>query len=214
MSVLIERLDKNEIDICLGDIRYVAASEERYASKKLAINKLVVCCRRGHPLSGTGRVTPRDLLTYRLALSRTSPAIDRELHACFGLEASEKIPMVIECDDLGVLANLVATTELIGILPSQVFETYSGSLEHPRSRRPVEPVQLRARNLAQEQDPVAFGHQGPGPGEEDCPGLNSSHRRDARPVPAEFLGLLECPVRRRQRRLEAASPTNDCICRC
>jgi DNA-binding transcriptional LysR family regulator len=128
MSVLIERLDKNEIDICLGDIRYVAASEERYASKKLAINKLVVCCRRGHPLSGTGRVTPRDLLTYRLALSRTSPAIDRELHACFGLEASEKIPMVIECDDLGVLANLVATTELIGILPSQVFETYSGSL--------------------------------------------------------------------------------------
>jgi DNA-binding transcriptional LysR family regulator len=73
-------------------------------------------------------VTPRDLLTHRLALSRVSPSIDRELHACFGLEASEKIPMVVECDDLSVLAHLVATTDLIGILPAQVFETSSGSL--------------------------------------------------------------------------------------
>jgi DNA-binding transcriptional LysR family regulator len=128
MSVLIDRLDKNDIDICLGDIRNVAASEERYASKKLAIVKVIVCCRSGHPLSGTGRVTPKDLLTHRLALSRVSPAIDRELRACFGLEASEKIPIAIECDDLSVLANLVATTDLIGILPSQVFEQFSGSL--------------------------------------------------------------------------------------
>jgi DNA-binding transcriptional LysR family regulator len=128
MSVLIDRLDKNDIDICFGDIRYVAASEERYASKKLAIVKVIVCCRSGHPLSGTGRVTPKDLLTYRLALSRISPAIDRELRACFGLEASEKIPVAIECDDLSVLANLVATTDLIGILPARVFEQFSGSL--------------------------------------------------------------------------------------
>ena len=128
MSVLVDRLDKNEIDICLGDIRFVAASEERYASKKLAINKLVVCCRSGHPLSGTGKVTPRDLQTYRLALSRVSPAIDRELHTCFGLEASQKIPMVVECDDLSVLADLVSTTDLIGILPAQVFAASSGLL--------------------------------------------------------------------------------------
>ena len=128
MSALIDRLDENDIDICLGDIRFVAASEERYATKKLAIVKVVVCCRSGHPLSGTGRVTSKDLQMYRLALSRVSPAIDRELHACFGLEVSETIPMVIECDDLGVLANLVAATDLIGILPSQVFEKFSGSL--------------------------------------------------------------------------------------
>jgi DNA-binding transcriptional LysR family regulator len=51
MSTLIERLDKNEIDICLGDIRYAAGNEERYASKKLAIVKTIVCCRTGHPLS-------------------------------------------------------------------------------------------------------------------------------------------------------------------
>jgi DNA-binding transcriptional LysR family regulator len=128
MSVLIDRLDQNEIDICLGDIRYVAANEERYASRKLAITKVVVCCRSGHPLSATGRVTSRDLRTHRLALSRVSPAIDRELHACFGLEVSERIPMVVECDDLGVLAKLVATTDLISILPAQVFEQFSGSL--------------------------------------------------------------------------------------
>jgi DNA-binding transcriptional LysR family regulator len=128
MSMLIERLDKNEVDICLGDIRYATGNEERYASKKLAIVKAIVCCRIGHPLSSTRRVTSRDLLTYRLALSRINSAIDRELHACFGLEASEKIPTVIECDDLTVLANLVATTDLIGILPPQVFEKHSGSL--------------------------------------------------------------------------------------
>ena len=128
MSVLIDRLDKNDIDICLGDIRYVAANEERYASKKLAIIKGIVCCRTGHPLSSTGRVTSKDLLTYRLALLRINSAIDRELHACFGLEVAEEIPTVIECDDLNVLANLVATTDLIGILPLPVFETFSGSL--------------------------------------------------------------------------------------
>ena len=128
MSALIDRLDENDIDICLGDIRNVAANEERYASKKLAIFKCVVCCRTGHPLSTTGRVTSRDLLTYRLALARVQSAIDRELRACFGLEVSEKIPTAIECDDLSVLANLVATTDLIGILPAQVFGQFSGSL--------------------------------------------------------------------------------------
>ncbi len=128
MSALIDRLDENDIDICLGDIRNVAANEERYASKKLAIFKCVVCCRTGHPLSTSGRVTARDLMKYRLALARVETAIDREVHACFGLEASEKIPIAIECDDLSVLANLVATTDLIGILPVQVFGQFSDSL--------------------------------------------------------------------------------------
>jgi DNA-binding transcriptional LysR family regulator len=128
MSTLIDRLDKNEIDICLGDIRFVSANEERYASKKLVTVKVVVCSRTGHPLTSAGRVSSKDLLTYRLALARVSPAIERELHACFGLEVSEKVPIAIECDDLGVLANLVATTDLIGILPTQVFENFAGSL--------------------------------------------------------------------------------------
>jgi DNA-binding transcriptional LysR family regulator len=128
MSVLIDRLDENDIDVCLGDIRNVAANEERYASKKLAVFKCVVCCRTGHPLSTAGKVTSRDLLTYRLALVRIESAIDRELRACFGLEVSEKIPTAIECDDLSVLANLVATTDLIGILPAQVFGQFSASL--------------------------------------------------------------------------------------
>lgn len=139
MAVLIERLDKNEIDICLGDIRYVGASEDRYASRKLAINRMVVCCRSGHPLAGAGRVTPRDLQTHRLALSRVSPAIDRELHACFGLDASEKIPMVVACDDVRVLASLVATTDLIGILPAQVFATFADAL---RLLEPDDPSSL------------------------------------------------------------------------
>jgi DNA-binding transcriptional LysR family regulator len=128
MSLLIERLDKNDIDICLGDIRYVAANEERYASKKLAIVKIVVCCRAGHPLTATGRVTARDLPKHRLALLRVNPAIDRELHACFGLETSEKLPTIVECDDLDVLANLIANTDLIGLLPSQVFARFADSL--------------------------------------------------------------------------------------
>ncbi len=128
MPTLIERLDNNEIDICLGDIRYAAGSEENYATKKLATIKAIVCCRSGHPLASAGRVTARDLLRYRLALSRVNPAIDRELHACFGLEVSEPIPTVVECDDLSVLANLVATTDLIGLLPPQVFARYAGSL--------------------------------------------------------------------------------------
>ena len=128
MSTLIDRLDKNDIDICLGDIRYVAANEDRYASRKLVTVRVVVCSRAGHPLAATGRVSARDLLTYRLALVRVSPAIERELHACFGLEGSEKIPAVVECDDLSVLAYLVASTDLIGVLPVQVFEKFSGSL--------------------------------------------------------------------------------------
>jgi len=128
MSTLVDRLDENDIDICLGDIRNVAANEERYASKKLAVVKCVVCCRTGHPLAATGKVTSKDLLIYRLALARIESAVDRELRACFGLEAAEEIPIAIECDDLSVLANVVANTDLIGILPEHVFGHFSGSL--------------------------------------------------------------------------------------
>jgi len=128
MSTLVDRLDENYIDICLGDIRNVATNEDRYASKKLAVFACVVCCRHGHPLAATGRVTARDLATYRLAFGRVESAIDRELRTCFGMEVSEKIPVTVECDDLSVLANLVAATDLIGILPTQVFGRFSRSL--------------------------------------------------------------------------------------
>ncbi len=141
MSALIERLDENDVDICFGDVRNVAAREDRYASKKLAVFKCVVCCRNGHPLATAGKVTARDLLIHRLALARIEPAIDRELRTCFGLEVSEKIPVAIECDDLGVLANLVATTDLIGILPAQVFAQHSHSL---RGLDPDDPSSLYA----------------------------------------------------------------------
>jgi DNA-binding transcriptional LysR family regulator len=127
-SVLFDRLDENEIDICLADIRNVPANDERYASKKLAIFKCVVCCRTNHPLAFAGRIASRDLLTYRLALARVQSVIEREIRACFGLEVSDSIPTAIECDDLNMLANLVATTDLIGILPAQLFEQFSGSL--------------------------------------------------------------------------------------
>ena len=128
LSVLFDRLDQNEIDICLADIRNVAADDERYASKKLAVFQCVVCCRTGHPLYTTGRITSRELLTYRLALARVESVIEREIRACFGLDVAEAIPTAIECDDLGVLARLVATTDLIGILPAQLFEQFSESL--------------------------------------------------------------------------------------
>lgn len=141
MSALVDRLDQNDIDICLGDIRNIGVNEDRYASKKLAIFKCVACCRTGHPLSGTGRLTSRDLATYRLALARIESAIDREIRACFGLDASEKIPVAIECDDLSVLVNLVATTDLIGILPAQVFSQHSRSLS---ALEPDDPSSLYA----------------------------------------------------------------------
>jgi DNA-binding transcriptional LysR family regulator len=141
MPLLIDRLDKSSIDICLGDIRYVGANEERFAARKLAVVRLVVCCRSGHPLAHAGRVTAKDLLKHRLALVRISAIIDRELHACFGMEASEKLPTAIECDDLNLLAGLVATTDLIGVLPVQVFERSGEALV---SLNPEDPSSLYA----------------------------------------------------------------------
>jgi DNA-binding transcriptional LysR family regulator len=76
-----------------------------------------------------------------MALVRVSPLIDRELHACFGLEASDKLPAAIECDDLGVLAGLIATTDLIGVLPVQVFERFGDALA---SLEPEDPSSLYA----------------------------------------------------------------------
>lgn len=128
MQTLIDKLDRNEIDICLGDIQFVAASEERYSSKKLVTMKSVVCCRNGHPLAEGGTIAARDLRSYRLASLLLNPAVDRALHACFGIDMAEKIPVAIECDDLGVLADLVATTDLIGVLPPQVFHKHQHAL--------------------------------------------------------------------------------------
>jgi DNA-binding transcriptional LysR family regulator len=128
MPQLIDLLDQNEIDMCLGHIRSIAANEERYVSKKLVSTMGLVCCRVGHPLLSTGKISSRDLLTYRLALLRANPAVEGVLRACFGMEMEEKIPIAVECGDLNVLANLLVSTDLIGILPMQVFEKFSDSL--------------------------------------------------------------------------------------
>ncbi len=138
---LLERLDRSEIDLCLLDIRNVQGNDERYASKKLAVIRCVVCCRAEHPLVASGRVTARDLVDHRLAFARVDSIVEREVRACFGLDAAEPIPMTVACDDVNVLAGLLATTNLIGVLPQGVYEQHASAL---RMLEPDDPSSLYA----------------------------------------------------------------------
>lgn len=113
---LLEQLDAEELDFCLGDPRLLPKSP-RYAMASVGKQPGGLYCRRGHPLARKAVLTPEHLSSYGLALISMTPALQQGVARACGLDADAVFPRVVECDDLGTLAHLVEQTDVIGLLP-------------------------------------------------------------------------------------------------
>jgi DNA-binding transcriptional LysR family regulator len=121
---LVAQLEAQDLDFCIGDPRLIASSDHL---AMVPLQKIYgsLCCRRGHPLARARTARPQELRRYGIgAISMTRELLE-PIAVNLGFASVRSFPLTLECDDLGLLSQVVMNTELIGLLPEDA------ALQHP-----------------------------------------------------------------------------------
>ena len=74
----------------------------------------------------------RDLLEalrrYGVASISMTPALLEEVALGYGFDSARSFPLTVECDDMNMLADLVAQSDVLGLLPEGLARTHALSL--------------------------------------------------------------------------------------
>lgn len=162
---LLAQLEAQDIDFCLGDPRQMLRNEH-YAMQPVGRQYGGMYCRAGHPLLRRGEVNAETLARYGIALISTSPALMDSLASDYGFASGDRVPVATECDDVALLARLIAETDVLGLLPDAIIHRHGPKLRRLPTpgaslvfadvhaiwlkERTLSPVALRAIRLAQD----------------------------------------------------------------
>jgi DNA-binding transcriptional LysR family regulator len=76
-----------------------------------------LCCRRGHPLAQARSAGPQELRRYGIGAISMTRALLKPIATSLGFATVRSFPLAVECDDLGLLTQVVMNSDLIGLLP-------------------------------------------------------------------------------------------------
>jgi DNA-binding transcriptional LysR family regulator len=116
LPTLLEQLDAQELDFCLGDPRLVH-STKRYAMQRVGRQEGYLYCRKDHPLLRDGAMDAATMARCGVALISMSPALRMGLAHAYGFASAEALPVAFECDDLHTLMHLARNTDVLALLP-------------------------------------------------------------------------------------------------
>lgn len=112
---LLNKLRCEEIEFFFGEIR-VAAFDSNLAIESLTRAYGPFVCRPEHPLLNQKVVTPAELLSCGFAAPHLPQSSYDQLRSALGLLPSEKLPIAIECDNIGILVRAVRQENLVMIM--------------------------------------------------------------------------------------------------
>ncbi len=118
---LLQQLDAQELDFCLGDPRLVERNP-RYDMAPMGRQTGGLYCRRGHPLARKAQADKQALSRYGVAVISLSPGLANNLSAAYGFATVTEFPLAVECDDLHTLEHLVIHSDVLGVLPQAVVQ--------------------------------------------------------------------------------------------
>jgi len=152
---LLTHLLNKEIEFFIGDTQNIPSGGE-VSITPLMQQQGPFVCRAGHPLLGLEKRYMRDLLPYGFASLRLPKDTDLVLRNAMGIQLNHEMPVVIECDDLGVLTEVVSHENLILIVSHHAVAASlsSGKLctleveDPPTLLAKIGLVQLRQRTLS------------------------------------------------------------------
>jgi DNA-binding transcriptional LysR family regulator len=113
---MVEQLEVQALDFCIGDPRMLAPSEH-LAMAPLQRVYGSLCGRRGHPLAGAATLDPESLRRYGIGAGSMTRQLLKPIAGSLGFASVRSFPLALECDDLGLLKQVVMNTDLIGLLP-------------------------------------------------------------------------------------------------
>jgi DNA-binding transcriptional LysR family regulator len=113
---MVEQLEAQALDFCIGDPRMLASSDH-LAMAPLQKVYGSLCGRRGHPLAGAATLDPEALRRYGIGAGSVTRQLLKPIAGSLGFASVRSFPLALECDDLGLLKQVVMNTDLIGLLP-------------------------------------------------------------------------------------------------
>jgi DNA-binding transcriptional LysR family regulator len=113
---LVAQLEAQNLDFCIGDPRLISSSDHL---TMVPLQKIYgsLCCRRGHPLARAGSAGPQELRRYGIGTISMTRELLKPIATSLGFATVRSFPLGLECDDLGLLAQVVMNTDMIGLLP-------------------------------------------------------------------------------------------------
>ncbi|MDQ2089095.1 LysR family transcriptional regulator [Marimonas arenosa] len=111
--ILLDMLRDETLDLVIGEARDLPKSTTDFETEALPLQSGGAFCRDGHPLLGKAALEFSDLLPYRFAGSHFPTVLLDELAQHFGLKDRREIRIAIDCDNIAVLRDAVANSDLI-----------------------------------------------------------------------------------------------------
>jgi DNA-binding transcriptional LysR family regulator len=109
---LLLHLRAEEIEFFVADIQDIR-HEPDLAITPLCRQRGAFICRPGHPLATKADRQVKDMLPYRFAFLSLPDAILMKLRRVLGLASGQPLPVVLKCDNLTVLKDVVVGDDLI-----------------------------------------------------------------------------------------------------
>ena len=120
-SHLLKSLLSEEIEFFIAETRDIPADGE-IAITPLTRQHGAFVCRSGHPLLTKENPTIGDLLACGFASMNLPKSLIPLFRQVLGLSDEQALPVVIECDDIGVLTEVVSNEDLIMIMSPKAVD--------------------------------------------------------------------------------------------
>lgn len=129
LEQLMKLLGEQQLDFCFGDPRIVRASD-KVARTRVARVVGGLFCRKQHPLARKRTLTLAMVRTFGVGAFTVTPELLAPIALSLGFETAQAFPMAMVCDDVKMLAEVAAQTDLMVLLP-EAFGRQAGLHELP-----------------------------------------------------------------------------------
>lgn len=154
MTSLLDLLHAEAIDFFLAEPRLMQA-DSRLQTQALGRIHGGLYCRSGHPLARKADTSPSAIQPYGIGMVSATPALYAYVAGALGFAPAQPLPVVLECDDLHTLLDLVRDSDLLAVLPHQLASSAGRSLRcitvkgtTPSLFADIHAIWLRGRTLS------------------------------------------------------------------
>ncbi|MEM6461855.1 MAG: LysR family transcriptional regulator [Pseudomonadota bacterium] len=147
-------LDRGRIDLVIGP-RSLVESAAGLVFELIVDDSVGILCRRGHPLTQTGKPSPGDLEQQRWVAHSRGSLLRQQTESglmAFGLD---NIHIACETDSIRTVFDLVEKTDLISTMPRESTKPYLEKkfvfldLDQPQFHRPIGAIRRRDQQISE-----------------------------------------------------------------
>lgn len=111
-NYLLDHLRAEDMEFFMSDVRLIEAAEDLIITHECR-QYGGIYCRPGHPLLARRDITPPELLPYGMAAPTIPEILMTQMNKLFRLPPGRDLPIVLSCDSVHTLVDVVAECDLL-----------------------------------------------------------------------------------------------------